>query len=71
MIVLWESEAHARRPLSGYGGAFRKAPAALASICTGGQQGGVWELKARVWRWSREDDRVPSSLPLRADEVIQ
>src|SRR3954467_8139901 len=35
MVVLWESEAHARRPLSEYGPAFLRALADVAAISTG------------------------------------
>jgi hypothetical protein len=35
MIVLWETDAQARRPLADCGGAFLKALAGVAAISTG------------------------------------
>jgi hypothetical protein len=49
MIVLWESEAQARRALAEYGGAFLKALASVAAISTGTRNPiSVWEVNARV-----------------------
>jgi hypothetical protein len=48
MIVLWDEEAQARRPLPEYGPAFLKALAAIAGISTGQRKPiGVWEVSAR------------------------
>ena len=49
MIVLWDDEAQARRPLPEYGSAFLKALAAIAAISTGHAQAdlGIWEVNAR------------------------
>jgi hypothetical protein len=48
MIVLWDEEAQARRPLPEYGPAFLKALAAIANISTGQRKPiGVWEVNAR------------------------
>jgi hypothetical protein len=48
MIVLWDEEAQARRPLPEYGPAFLKALAAIAGISTGQRKPiGVWEVNAR------------------------
>ena len=48
MIVLWDEEAQARRPLPEYGPGFLKALAAIASISTGQRKPiGVWEVNAR------------------------
>jgi hypothetical protein len=49
MIVLWESEAQARRALAEYGGAFLKALANVAAISTGTRRPiSVWEVNARI-----------------------
>jgi len=49
MIVLWETEAQARRSLREYGGAFLKALADVAAISTGTRRPiTVWEVNARV-----------------------
>ena len=49
MIVLWNTEAQARRGLSEYGGAFLKALADVAAISTGTRRPiSVWEVNARV-----------------------
>jgi hypothetical protein len=49
MIVLWETEAQARRPLAEYGGAFLKALANVAAISTGTRRPiSVWDVNARV-----------------------
>jgi hypothetical protein len=49
MIVLWETEAQARRALSEYGGAFLKALANVAAISTGTRAPiSVWEVNARA-----------------------
>ena len=49
MIVLWETEAQARRALPEYGGAFLKALAAVAGISTGTRRPiSVWEVNARA-----------------------
>ena len=49
MIVLWQTEAQARRGLSEYGGAFLKALADVAAISTGTRRPiSVWEVNARV-----------------------
>ena len=48
MLVLWESEAQARRALSEYGAAFLKALANVAAISTGTRSPiSVWEVNAR------------------------
>ena len=48
MIVLWDTEAQARRELSEYGKAFLKALANVAAISTGNRQPmSVWEVNAR------------------------
>jgi hypothetical protein len=48
MIVLWDEEAPARRPLPEYGPAFLKALAAITAISTGQRKPiGVWEVNAR------------------------
>src|SRR5918912_2962612 len=47
MIVLWETEAQARRELSEYGGAFLQALANVAAISTGTRRPiSVWEVNA-------------------------
>jgi hypothetical protein len=49
MIILWDSEAHARRALSEYAPAFLKALANVAAISTGTRSPiSVWEVNARV-----------------------
>jgi hypothetical protein len=49
MIVLWESEDQARRPLNEYGPAFLKALANVAAITTGNRAPiGVWDVNAQV-----------------------
>ena len=48
MIILWDDEAQARRPLPDYGPGFLKALAAIAAISTGQRKPiGVWEVNAR------------------------
>jgi hypothetical protein len=49
MIVLWDTESQARRPLGEYGGAFLKALAGIAAISTGTRRPiSVWEVNARA-----------------------
>ena len=49
MLVLWETEAQARRALPEYGAAFLKALAAVAAISTGTRKPiSVWEVNARA-----------------------
>jgi hypothetical protein len=49
MIILWSTEAQARRALSEYGGAFLKALANIAAITTGTRRPiSVWEVNARA-----------------------
>ena len=49
MVVLWNTEAQARRALGEYGGAFLKALADVAAISTGTRRPiSVWEVNARV-----------------------
>ena len=49
MIVLWDTEAQARRGSREYGGAFLKALADVAAISTGTRRPiSVWEVNARV-----------------------
>ena len=49
MLVFWESEAQARRPLGEYGAAFLKALAGIAAITTGNRQPlTVWQVNART-----------------------
>ena len=49
MIVLWHTEAQARRALGEYGAAFLKALAGIAAISTGTRRPiSVWEVNARV-----------------------
>jgi hypothetical protein len=49
MIVLWDTEAQARRALAEYGGAFLKALANVAAISTGTRRPiSVWEVNART-----------------------
>jgi hypothetical protein len=48
MIVLWDTEAQARRPLAEYGSAFLKALAGVAAISTGTRRPiSVWHVNAR------------------------
>jgi hypothetical protein len=49
MIVLWETDAQARRALPEYGSPFLKALAAVAGISTGTRRPiSVWEVNARA-----------------------
>ena len=49
MIVLWETDAQARRPLPEYGSQFLKALAAVAGISTGTRSPiSVWQVNARA-----------------------
>ena len=49
MIILWETEAQARRALAEYGTAFLKALANVAAISTGTRAPiSVWEVNARA-----------------------
>ncbi len=49
MIVLWDQEAQAKRPLAQYGGAFLKALASVAAISTGTRNPiSHWEVNARA-----------------------
>jgi hypothetical protein len=49
MIVLWETDAQARRPLADYGGAFLKALAGVAAISTGTRRPiSVWQAGVRA-----------------------
>jgi hypothetical protein len=49
MIVLWDSEAQARRALADYGSAFLRALAGIAAISTGTRRPiSVWEVNARA-----------------------
>ena len=49
MIVLWDTEAQARRALADYGGAFLKALAGIAAISTGTRRPiSVWHVNARA-----------------------
>ncbi len=49
MIILWDQEDEARRPLADYGAAFLKALANVAAISTGTRRPiSVWEVNARV-----------------------
>jgi hypothetical protein len=49
MIILWETDAQARRPLSDYGSAFLKALANVAAISTGTRRPiSLWEVNART-----------------------
>ena len=49
MIVLWDSDSHARRGLGEYGTAFLKALAGVAAISTGTRAPiSVWEVNART-----------------------
>jgi hypothetical protein len=49
MIVLWDGEDEARRPLADYGTAFLKALANIAAISTGTRRPiSVWDVNARA-----------------------
>ena len=49
MIILWEDETNARRPLSEYGSGFLKALANIAAISTGTRRPiSVWDVNARA-----------------------
>jgi hypothetical protein len=49
MVILWDEEAQARRPLPEYGPGFLKALAAITAISTGQRKPiGVWEVNARA-----------------------
>ena len=49
MIILWDTEAQARRALAEYGSAFLKALANVAAISTGTRAPiSVWEVNARA-----------------------
>jgi hypothetical protein len=49
MIILWETEAQARRALADYGGGFLKALANVAAISTGTRNPiSVWQVNARA-----------------------
>jgi hypothetical protein len=49
MVIMWESEAQARRPLADYGSAFLKALANIAAISTGTRNPiSVWAVNARA-----------------------
>ena len=49
MIVLWENEEQARRPLGQYGPAFLRALASVAAISSGQRQPvSVWDVNARA-----------------------
>jgi hypothetical protein len=49
MVVLWETEAQARRALPEYGVAFLKSLAGIAAISTGTRKPiSVWEVNARA-----------------------
>jgi hypothetical protein len=49
MVVLWEDEAQARRPLADYGSAFLKALANVAAISTGTRRPiSIWDVNARA-----------------------
>jgi hypothetical protein len=49
MIVLWEDEDQARRPLPEYGSDFLKALAEIVAISTGQRKPiGVWEVNAKA-----------------------
>jgi hypothetical protein len=48
MIILWDDEDQARRPLADYGSGFLKALANVAAISTGTRNPiSVWEVNAR------------------------
>ena len=49
MVVLWDEEAQARRPLPDYGPGFLKALATIAGISTGTRKPiAVWEVNAKA-----------------------
>ena len=49
MIVLWDEETQAIRPLAQYGGAFLKSLASVMAISTGTRRPiSVWEVNARA-----------------------
>jgi hypothetical protein len=49
MIIVWDDETQARRPLADYGNAFLKALANIAAISTGTRRPiSVWDLNARA-----------------------
>src|SRR4051794_38684031 len=49
MVILWETEAQARRALGDYGGAFLRALAGVARISTGTRRPiSVWAVNARA-----------------------
>ena len=49
MVILWDTESQARRPLPEYGGAFLKALAGVAAISTGTRRPiSVWAVNARA-----------------------
>lgn len=49
MIIMWETEAQARRPLADCGSAFLKALASVAAISTGTRRPiSVWDVDARA-----------------------
>jgi hypothetical protein len=49
MIILWDTEAQARRPLAEYGSAFLKALASVTAITTGNRRPmSVWAVNAQV-----------------------
>src|ERR1700760_2388556 len=49
MIVLWDDEAQAKRPLAAYGGAFLKSLAGVMAISTGTRRPiSYWEVNARA-----------------------
>jgi hypothetical protein len=49
MIVLWETDAQALRPLADYGGAFLKALGGVAAISTGNRQPiSVWQVNVHA-----------------------
>jgi hypothetical protein len=49
MIVLWDDEQQARRPLSDYGQGFLKALANIAAISTGTRNPiSIWDVNARA-----------------------
>jgi hypothetical protein len=49
MIILWDSETQARRPLADYGNAFLKALANVTAISTGTRRPiSVWDVNART-----------------------
>ena len=49
MVIMWESENQARRPLADYGSAFLKALASIAAISTGTRNPiSVWDVNARA-----------------------